>query len=271
MSANKDKTYRIIFSDIDGTLLNSSHEVTEKTENIIRDIVAQGTPFVLVSARMPRGVETIVRKLKIQSPIVCYSGGLILDENRKTISSIGIPRDEAMTIKSYINNAFTSVNCTVYSNDTWIVDDANDPRVVREARIAETPPTEGDVKELLNKDAVVHKILCIGEKEHITQLETALLERFPKYRVYKSQDTYLEIITTETSKGKALEALCRAEKIPVENSMAFGDYFNDIDMLKASGLSVAMANAPEAVKKEAKRITKSNDEDGMYWVLKEYF
>ena len=67
---------RVVFSDIDGTLLDSSHQVTRATREEIRKLERQGIPFVLVSARMPEAMTTIQAQIGIHSPMVCYSGAL---------------------------------------------------------------------------------------------------------------------------------------------------------------------------------------------------
>ena len=77
-------TYKCVFSDIDGTLLNSKHQISEKNQKRkIQQLAIQNIPFVLVSARMPKGMHYFLDELQIKAPMVSYSGGLILDENQK--------------------------------------------------------------------------------------------------------------------------------------------------------------------------------------------
>lgn len=73
-----------IFSDIDGTLLNSKHQITFDTKNTIQKVVGGNIPFVLVSARMPSSIFPLQQELNINAPVICYSGGLILGCNRKS-------------------------------------------------------------------------------------------------------------------------------------------------------------------------------------------
>lgn len=78
---------KIVFSDIDGTLLTSENKIGENTNKKIKELEYLGIPFVLVSARMPEGIYLVQKALNIKSPIVCYSGGLIIDEENKIIDS----------------------------------------------------------------------------------------------------------------------------------------------------------------------------------------
>ena len=84
---NNLKEYKIIFSDIDGTLLNNENQVPEETIEELRRLDSQGVPFVLVSARMPKGMRPIREELGIHAPMVCYSGGLVLDPDDQEISA----------------------------------------------------------------------------------------------------------------------------------------------------------------------------------------
>lgn len=90
------KKYKMIFSDIDGTLLDSTHEVRENTKKKIKELEKQGIPFILVSARMPEGIYTIQKAADLESPIVAYSGGLVLDTDRKIIKSNGMSQKKLM-------------------------------------------------------------------------------------------------------------------------------------------------------------------------------
>lgn len=71
--------YRAVFSDIDGTLLNSQHQISFKTEQAIQRIVKQGIPFILVSARPPLAMTPYTTQLGTKNAMICYGGALILD------------------------------------------------------------------------------------------------------------------------------------------------------------------------------------------------
>ena len=100
------KEYKIIFSDIDGTLLNNENQVPEETIEELRRLDSQGVPFVLVSARMPKGMRPIREELGIHAPMVCYSGGLVLDPDDQEIYSCLLDLDLACEIKSLVAKEF---------------------------------------------------------------------------------------------------------------------------------------------------------------------
>ena len=136
--------YKIIFSDIDGTLLTSNHKVSRKTKEAINKLKKLKVPFVLVSARMPDGIYKIQREIDYKSPIVCYSGGLVLDKYGKTIFSNGIDINAAYEIKNYINSKWKEVSTSCYSENKWLVDDKENEWIVQESEITSVMPIVGN-------------------------------------------------------------------------------------------------------------------------------
>lgn len=91
-------TPKIVFSDVDGTLLSSGHRVTPKTRQAIGRLRQRDIPFVIVSARSPAGIEPIVRENGLCGPIVAFSGALLLDEERNVLFGSGMDRDTAAQV-----------------------------------------------------------------------------------------------------------------------------------------------------------------------------
>lgn len=216
---------------------------------------------MLVSARMPQGVYTVQHQLGIVQPIVAYSGGLILDEKGHTLLNLGICPSKALRIKAYLDSQGTC--CSVYSGDRWLVDDMENPWVQEEMRITKVAPEQGRIEQLLQGAEAVHKLLIMDEPHRIEMLERELKQRFEGLRVYRSKATYLEVMDEAASKSRAVEELCRIKRIPVEQSVSFGDHFNDMDMLAATGMGFAMANAPRPVREAASHVARSNEEEGV--------
>ena len=209
---------KILFSDIDGTLLNSKHQISEKTKKKVQQLAIQNIPFILVSARMPKGMHYFLDELQIKAPMVSYSGGLILDENQKVIYSKG----------------FTGLK-----------------------------PEKLD----LNGVKKVHKLLVIAEAGIVDRLEMSLKEKFSGLKIYKSKDTYLEIMDESVSKASAIQFLCDKMKIGLHQTVSFGDNYNDLDMLLLTGKGFAMANGAQGVLESIPTHTLSNDEDGIVYAL----
>ncbi|SHE51032.1 Cof-type HAD-IIB family hydrolase [Alkalibacter saccharofermentans] len=255
--------YKMIFSDIDGTILDSNHKVSKKTKDVVKKLGRMKIPFILVSARMPNGIRTVIKELEINSPIVAYSGALVLDEEGSTISERFIKLQQALEISHYIRNFFPGVCVSLYSEDIWFTEDSKNPWIIEEENITEVKSKQVESFSILG-DIKVHKLLCMGNQYDIRDMEKALIDHFTGIKVYKSKSTYLEIMSVNASKSSAMKSLCEKYKTSMEETIAFGDNYNDIDMLESAGLGVAMGNALDEVKKVADKITFSNDEDGVY-------
>ena len=107
----------------------------------------------------------------------------------------------------------------------------------------------------------------MGDKNTVDLVEQALLKKYDFLSVYKSKETYLEIMDKSISKANAINILCEKLNIDVTKTVSFGDNYNDIDMLLATGRGFVMANAPQGVLNQIARHTKSNDQDGIVYAL----
>ncbi|WP_440895638.1 Cof-type HAD-IIB family hydrolase [Amphibacillus sp. Q70] len=269
-------TLKAIFSDIDGTLLNSNHQITDETKNAIVNVVNHDIPFILVSARMPSGILPLQQTLSINSPIICYSGALILGPDNENgekiiIDSISLAQSDIEKIYQIVNERYSSISFSLYSHDQWLVSDNQDEWILQEKEITNASPVHCPLLSFIEENHDIHKCLCMGEPEIINQLEIELKDKFPDLSIYKSKDTYLEIMSGKASKSNAIKKLAKQFNMTNQEVMALGDNFNDMDMLKYVGLGVAMGNAPDEVKKIADEITLSNDEDGLRHALNKYF
>lgn len=259
-------TYSLIFSDIDGTLLDSRHRLQPATAARIRELHRAGIPFILVSSRPPQGVFPIQEKLDIHAPMVAFGGALILDEDRTPLWSVCLPSDKVRAVRTAIAARWPSVCCTLYTKDRWIVENTSDPWVVLEQAIGDIPPEQADVP-----DDGVFKMLCMGEEDIIQMMPALLSQQFPELCINPSKPTYLEIMDTSASKGGALRKLCAYLGSNAAQAVAFGDNFNDVDMLEAAGLAVVMGNAPDEVKRLAGFVTADNDHEGLLQALNRFF
>lgn len=260
--------YSLVILDIDGTLLNSEHQIMPKTKQILDRLEQRGVPIILCSARSPSGVEAVERQAGLHGPIVCYSGGLVLDTDRSILGDTGIHSDTALSFRRFVSEHFREVVVSAYLYDVWLVDDTGHPTIQREARISQCAPLAGDLRSAAQAVPHVHKLLCIGAQQQITRLQNAAAEAFSELTLVRSSASYLEVMPRNSSKRAALEQLQTYYQVGREKIVAFGDHFVDLEMLRCAGLGVAMGNAPDKVKQGADRVTASNDEEGIYIVLR---
>ncbi len=268
--------FKIVFCDIDGTLLNSQHKVANETKKSILALKSKGIPFILVSARMPSAIIPIQQSLSIHYPIICYSGALIIDApdrkaDRPILHHSSIPNSIVNNIYKQVCQTNGAITISLFSFDQWIVEDRKNEWVKQEEEIVGVTPNTRVISELIKKNSTVHKILCMGEPHSIEKLERILKKELDGLNIYKSKNTYLEIMNENASKANAMSKLIQKYKIKQKDTVAIGDHFNDVDMIQYAGLGVAMGNAPEQVKDMADELTMTNDQNGVMAVLEKYF
>ena len=258
--------YKIVFSDADGTMLDSSHHMQPGTKYAVRELEKAGIPFVIVSGRYPGGIYVIQEEGNIKGPVIAYSGALILDENRNVLYSRGFSPEIAKEIMDFLDQSPWFCTWNLFAGDSWLGKDLSDYWVKEEEEIINNKAQMGDTSSL--PDGVqIHKILCMCRPEDICEIERQIKNMYPDLSVVKSSDTHLEIMQHGISKSAAIQELCKIMKIPMEATIAFGDHFNDQEMLETAALSFLMDNAPAELKKIIPNHTAGNNEEGIYKAL----
>lgn len=261
---------KAVFSDIDGTLLNDQHIMTENTQLSIQNLLKNDIKFVLISGRSPSGIFSVLNTYKFKCPIIAYSGAIILDENKNIIYEKGMTIESATKIIEFIKKLNFNLTLNIFTFDDWITENRNDPQVKEEEKASGIESIEGDINSL-QKGQIIHDILCMCHPDEILEIEEKIANKFPEFTVVKSSKTYLEIMMNGVNKAKAASYLCNLWNIDMKDVLAFGDNYNDIEMLESAGHGILMGNAPENIKNRIKNVTLDNNHDGLAFALKKYF
>ncbi|MCH4010307.1 Cof-type HAD-IIB family hydrolase [Companilactobacillus sp.] len=265
---------KLVLSDIDGTILDDNNFVDSNLQTELRVLKQKNIPFVLSSARSPEGMLPIAKKLDIvDNPIASYNGAYIIKdidlEYPTIISSHALPQNEIQNIFEIINQDFPTVSINLYSKSQWYVNQT-DHWTDEEADITNIEPMVTDLNRFI-LDKPVHKLLLIDEPDVISDLMKQLQNaKFLRSTFILSKPNYLEITDKGASKSEALKELAEYYHLPIEDTMALGDNFNDVPMFETAGLGVAMENAPDEVKGMADEVTSSNNDNGVSEALKKY-
>ncbi|MGY6648800.1 HAD family hydrolase [Wenyingzhuangia sp. IMCC45574] len=265
---------KIAFTDIDGTLLNSEREVSEMLKEQVARISEKNIPFILISSRMPSAMTHLQQDLNIVDlPIICYNGGLILADG-EVIDDISIPPTILEDIADL--NKDENFHISLYNNDDWYVP-SMDFWAKREENNTKVTPIVKPTKDVINlwtqEQKGAHKVMCMGDKEHIDKVYSELGKLHgDKLHLYRSKDTYLEIANKQISKLTGINELlaCKYPHFSLENCIAFGDNYNDIEMLKAVKMGVAVANAKEEVLLIANAVSDINKKDGVAKAIQKF-
>ncbi|MBO6046657.1 MAG: HAD family phosphatase [Erysipelotrichaceae bacterium] len=258
--------YKIIFSDIDGTLINDQHLVTPKTKDAIRQLNYNHCLFVPVSARMPEAIETVTKQIGSGFPMICYNGALVLDASQNVIASFPMDQNVAMDVCRYVEKHLSRLAWNAYGHHQWLSQSHDRKFVEREESIVEVQSTPAIVDDIKDMEAV-HKLLLMGAEEDIAQAADILTKQYPQLSIVRSSKILLEIMNQGIRKGKAVELLSHHYSIPLSETLSFGDNYNDLDMLTTTGTAYVMGNAPEDIKQTIKNVTLDNNHDGIAQVL----
>ena len=259
-----------VFTDIDGTLLDSEHRLTKRTKDVIARLRAKGIRVILVSARPPRGMGFIRDEAGADSVMICCAGALILDGERIVVDKV-MPQEVPERVAQLI--AGTHVSLSLYRGMDWYTPGLD--RFTRaEADIVRflprVMPQLAPAHEEAPADAGANKIMLMSSAEEISFLYPRVQDALKHLAAAAlSKPDYLEILPLGVNKGSAVRDYCLIEGIDPVNIAAAGDQDVDLGMLEFAGLGIAMGNATEHVKAVADMITRSNDEDGLALALEE--
>jgi len=244
-------TYSAVFLDIDGTLLNSRHQIMPCTRSHLKYLHEKGIPIVLCSARPPEGVRQVAEQAGVHGPVACYNGGLVFDENGTILRDTGIDIQLTMEYKQFVAERFPDLAVSAYLYNVWLAEDLQNSWIIREAEISGCVPLKGSMEQVTFAATHIHKLLCMGDAMRIRALEKETAQHFPQLMALRSKATYLEILPPESTKGSAAKVLLEHYGLSAKQAVAFGDSDVDVDMLQYCGLGVAMGNAPKSVKEAA--------------------
>ena len=269
----KEMSYKLVCCDIDGTLLDANRELAAITIHEVQRIAP--IPFILISSRMPKAMWHLQHQLtKTNTPIIAYNGALILDKTAVVHSTI-IKNELLETIIKYCEKSL--IHTSLYFEDEWYVPSIDywAKREMNNTKVVPQIKSNFEVFEnFQNQKKGVHKIMCMGDENEIEQLYQFLEKNFVKeLNLYRSKATYIEISPKSISKKTGVEILLKKyyPTISMNDVVAFGDNFNDIEMLESVGMGIAVANATNEVLRIADRVTDTNKNNGVAKALKELF
>jgi Cof subfamily protein (haloacid dehalogenase superfamily) len=260
---------RLVAVDLDGTLLNDSKQVSERTAGALRCLPARGVKVVIASARPPRSVRHIYQALRLDTLTINYNGALIWDEPRQApVFHRPLPRGAPKRIIEDARELFPDVQVTCEILDKWYTDRFDAAHVTETGRLFK-PDVIAPLKSFCGGQ--ITKLMLLGDPPVVTQLASELSAAYAKQvTVLRTDDDLLQIMDRRVSKSVALNIVARHYGIRKREIMAIGDAPNDVGMLQMSGVAIAMNNAHRLVKETADWVAPSNNDHGVHAALVRY-
>lgn len=255
--------YDILFSDYDNTLYGEDKTVSEKTKNYIRRYTENGGIFVISTGRIYGSIRNIALELGLNGDIICSQGSEIYSlAEDKNIYTYPLIKPKAVQIMQFaLDNG--CVPQFYFDNKIYLTDNDEINGFYRDFFKAELVEND-DIMECVKADNIKpNKIEIVTPAESMNNVIKSLEVRFPEFLFSKSAPFMIEVVDRNATKGRAVRYLLDKYNIPIERAAAIGDGNNDIDMIEAAGLGVAVKNSARRLLSVADYICKDAGGDGV--------
>ncbi|WP_418104008.1 Cof-type HAD-IIB family hydrolase [Vibrio harveyi] len=261
---------KIVASDLDGTLLAPNHQLSVYSKETLKALHEQGYTFVFATGRHHVDVASIRRTVGIPAYMITSNGARVHDQNDQEMYSQNVPED---LVQSVIDTIKTDPEILIhmYQNDDWLLNkDDDELREFHEEFTyklydQDNAPTDGIAKIFFTHPAKDH--------DHLVTFETKLREQFgDRLNIAFSTPWCLEVMSAGVSKGDALKAVAESIGLTLENTIAFGDGMNDVEMLSMAGKGLVMGTSHEKVMKALpnNEVIGSNVDDAVAHYLQDH-
>jgi Cof subfamily protein (haloacid dehalogenase superfamily) len=251
---------KLVVSDVDGTLLTRDKRITDATIAAVQKLSAADIGFTIVSSRPTVGMGFLIDPLALSLPFGSFNGSSIVDPSLRAIAHHVIPASVVTRSLAVLEKFGTDI--WLFSHDQWLIRDPNGEYVRLEQRaIRHAPTVVGDFAPYL---ASVSKIVGASSDPALLQrCEEAMHAAVgSEATAVRSQTFYLDITPPGHDKGTFVEAMAQRLGIATSDVATIGDMENDLPMFARSGLSFAMGDAADEIKRHAGHVTASNEAEG---------
>ena len=261
---------KIVASDLDGTLLAPNHQLSAYSKETLKALHEQGYTFVFATGRHHVDVASIRRTVGIPAYMITSNGARVHDQNDQEMYSQNVPEDLVQPVIDTIKTD-PEILIHMYQNDDWLLN--KDDEQLRDFHEEfsyklydqNNAPTNGIAKIFFTHPARDH--------EHLVTFETKLREQFgDRLNIAFSTPWCLEVMSAGVSKGDALKAVAESIGLTLENTVAFGDGMNDVEMLSMAGKGLVMGTSHEKVMKALpnNEVIGSNADDAVAHYLQDH-
>lgn len=269
--------YRVLISDLDGTLLDDNKNISKENLDAIEHIIKKGFIFMIASGRSNMSLDIFNKDIGLNKAgmyCIAYNGGMIFnaESGEKKIEHF-LEKDEAVSILD-ITRKYNSefVNTMLYTEGELYIENFNEDTDRYCKRSFLEPKVVKDLRSLKNKN--INKIFSLGRRDILEEIEKECNCTNIKYKcsAFYSGDMIYEFNPLNIDKGSAILEFSEITGIDIKDIIAVGDNYNDISMIEKAGLGIAVSNSPEEVKKHADVVTINNNNNSVIAeIVEKYF
>ena len=250
----------LVVSDVDGTLVTKDKRLTDRAKASVQRLHGAGISFTITSSRPSIGMRFLIEPLAIALPVGAFNGSSIVDAQMKPIEQHLIPTSAAERSLQILNEF--GVDIWLFTNDQWLTRNPDGDYVPHEKLAIRADPTiVTDFSPYLSSACKI--VGASSDAPHLEACEKVMQEALGKEaEAIRSQTYYLDVTPPGYNKGTFVQAMARRLGISTDAVATIGDMQNDLAMFRVSGLSIAMGNAADNVKREATYVTTTNEQEG---------
>lgn len=265
--------YPLIISDFDGTLVKEDGTISDKNKQAIMQYTSDGGIFVISTGRLHYGILPRVKELGLKGVVSCGQGALIVDvETGKPLFSGKFTNEQ--TVEMCKQMEALGLHIHLYDFDTFYVNMDDDALKLYEMKVhmKGTLVTDMPLSEFAKEHGLcAYKLLAmVYPKDNARVLSSLRSTCVEGTFVTKSAEYLVEVTNESYSKGTAVKFLSEYYDIPIEKVIGIGDQWNDLPMIQAAGLGIAVQNADEQLKAHAVTSPYTNEEDAIANIIQEY-
>ncbi len=261
---------KLLALDLDGTIVSDLRDISPRVHAAIQRAMAQGVRVVIATGREFEMTKRFARRLNIRTPLICYQGALIQSPDNDTpLMAHTVPTELSRQMIRFARAK--KLHLALYTT-TARYTELPSPLMRAIFEQATTPPTVvNNLLSTLYQPQPVLKFLFIQPPEESRKIHHLLENEFgDTLHITPSLDTIVEGIMPQVSKGNAVEFVAEYYDIPLAQTLAIGDQDNDIAMIRAAGIGVAMGNATAGARAVANVLAPPLENDGAAWAIEKY-
>lgn len=272
---------RLLLADVDGTLVTHDKILTDRARAVVAKLRSAGIQFAITSGRPPRGMQMLIAPLSLTTPIAAFNGGMFVRADLSIIEQRALQADVIEPAMETMKKC--GLDQWIYRGNDWFVHERHGPHVDREEWTVKFPPTV--VSDFNGLTSNVAKLVGVSDNlDAVRECEESVRRQFAEgvhtkqsnpqretlVSAARSQPYYLDVTHPDANKGFVVLRLSEMLGLPTDQIATIGDMPNDISMFEKSGLSIAMGQSSDEVKKAATCVTTSSEEEGFANAVERY-
>lgn len=235
---------KVVYLDVDDTIMidHDFKTITKELRFQINRLIKKGIKVRIATGRTYDSAKRILDELGINDVTILYNGALAVDKNKNVIYDKGLSKEKIDILIDLSREM--GIHLNLYKNGIVYFE--------KETEIGMNYINQNKIKYEIIDLKTLHtsnKGIFMGEHEKLLKLKEKIEKEVDGVKAVFSKTYYLEVLTSGVSKGSAIEAICKYENIDLSEVMAFGDQWNDLEMLKKVGFGYLMGNATNELKK----------------------